>query len=183
MTWKRSRDCCCWVGELMIKRIRLPIFVVLLPILLVIAGCSIGYSADKGNAPDFTLKSLDGQTVKLSDSIGKPVLINFWASWCGPCREEMPYLQKIYNDYKDTGLVFYLINIGESPDTINKFLKDNGYSMPVLLDSDKSVSQSYRITGIPETFFIDKNGIIRKWQIGAYPSAQAIEEDLKFIVR
>lgn len=154
-----------------------------LALLLLVVSCSTGFTPQKEKtAPDFQLKTLDGQVVTLSQFRGKPVLLNFWASWCQPCREEMPYLQQIYNNNKDKGLVFYAIDIGESPDTINKFFQDNSLFMPVLLDSDKSVSQSYQITGIPETFLIDKNGIIRKWQIGAYPNAQAIENDLKLIM-
>lgn len=164
----------------MVKRFFYTAVAVLL--LLTVTGCSTGYSSKIETARDFQLKSLDGQTVKFSDFKGKPVLLNFWASWCQPCREEMPYLQKVFDDYKAKGLVFYLINIGESPDTINKFFKDNGYSMPVLLDTDKSVGQSYRITGVPETFFIDKNGIIRNWKIGAYTDARSIEQDLKLIM-
>lgn len=164
----------------MIWIIRLVISVALM---LGISGCATGSNFDKGSvAPDFALQDLDGQTVTLSALHGKPVFINFWASWCQPCREEMPYLQQTYDSFKDRGLAFYAIDIGESPDTIIKFFEDNAYSMPVLLDSDKSVGQSYHITGIPETFLIDKNGIIRKWRIGAYPNARAIEDDLKIIM-
>ncbi len=163
----------------MLKAIRLGV----LALLLMVAGCSIGYTPQKEKpAPDFQLKTLDGQVVTLSQFRGKPVLLNFWASWCQPCREEMPYLQQIYNKYKDRGLVFYAIDIGETPETINNFFKENSLFMPVLLDTDKSVGQSYGITGIPETFLIDKNGIIRKKQIGAYPNSEAIENDLKLIM-
>ncbi len=164
----------------MLKTIRLGVLV----LLLMVAGCSTGYTTQKEKpAPDFQLKTLDDQTVTLNQFRGKPVLLNFWASWCGPCRDEMPFLQQAYNDYKDKGLIFYEVNEGETPDAINTFFKDNGLSMPVLLDSDKSVGQSYQITGIPETFLIDKNGIIRKWQIGGYPDVRSIENDIQLILK
>ncbi len=167
----------------MIKHIQLGVQAAIAIILLTLAGCSSGYNTQlPTSAPDFNLKDLNGQIVTLKQSRGKPVFINFWASWCGPCRDEMPFLQETYNNYKDKGLVFYEIDWGETPDAINKFFKDNGYSMPVLLDLDRSVGQTYKITGVPETFLIDKNGIIRKWQIGAYPNGQAIEDDLKLVM-
>jgi thiol-disulfide isomerase/thioredoxin len=164
----------------MLKNISL----VFLAALLMVSGCSTGYSTQlPKSAPDFQLKTLDGQVVTLSQFRGKPVLLNFWASWCQPCRDEMPYLQQTYNNYKDKGLVFYAVDIGESPEAINKYFLDNSLLLPVLLDSDKTVGQSYQITGVPETFLIDENGIIRKWQIGAYPNAQAIADDLKIIIQ
>jgi len=166
------------------RGIRLTVIITLTAILLLLlTGCSTGYTTKKEKtAPDFNLISLDGQTVTLSQFLGKPVFINFWASWCQPCREEMPFLQQTFNNYKDKGLVFLTIDEGEKPDAINKFFKDNGYTMPVLLDSKKTVGPEYQITGVPETFLIDKNGIIRKWQVGAYPNAQAIEDDLRLIM-
>ena len=154
--------------------------------LLLLSGCSVGYTKDTTQekpAPEFHLKNLDGQIVSLSDFRGKPVLINFWASWCQPCREEMPYLQQVYDEWTGKGLVLLTIDIGETPAAINKFLAENNLSLPVLLDSDKQVGQEYGITGIPETFLIDKNGIIRKKQIGAYPDKKSIENDLSLIMR
>ena len=155
-------------------------------VLVLLTGCSVGFTKDttqEKTAPDFHLKNLDGQMVSLSEFRGKPVLINFWASWCQPCREEMPYLQQVYDEWTGKGLVFLAIDIGETPATINKFFADNNLSLPVLLDTDKQVGQEYGITGIPETFLIDKNGIIRKKQVGAYPNKQAIENDLGLIMR
>ena len=155
-------------------------------LLLLLAGCSIGFSRDTGGekiAPDFQLKNLEGELVTLRDFRGKPVLINFWATWCPPCREEMPYLQQVYDEWTSKGLILLTIDIGESPTTINKFFAENNLSLPVLLDTDKEIGQAYGITGIPETFLIDKDGIIRKKQIGAYPDKKAIESDLSLIMR
>ena len=94
----------------------------------------------------------------------------------------MPFLQQIYNEYKDKGLAFFAIDEGETPEAINTFFSDNALSLPVLLDTDKKVAHDYQLTGVPETFIIDKNGIIRKWQIGAYPDANSIADDLKLIM-
>ncbi len=166
-----------------IKRVLILIIPVLL---LLVSGCSVGFTkstTQEKAAPDFHLKNLDGHMVTLSEFRGKPVLINFWASWCPPCREEMPYLQQVYDEWTGKGLVLLTIDIGETPATINKFFTDNNLSLPVLLDTDKEVGREYGITGVPETFLIDKNGIIRKKQIGAYPDKKAIENDLGLIMR
>ena len=161
--------------------------ILIIPVLLLLlTGCSVGFTKSTTQeklAPDFRLKNLEGQLVTLSEFRGKPVLINFWASWCQPCREEMPYLQQVYDEWASKGLVLLTIDIGETPATIKKFFAENNLSLPVLLDTDKEVSQEYGITGVPETFLIDKNGIIRKKQIGAYPNKKAIENDLSLIMR
>ena len=131
-------------------------------------------------APDFELQSLDGETVSLSGLRGKPVLINFWASWCGPCREEMPFLQEILEGKKwsSKGLLILTVNIAEPPITVKRFMKVNQLSLPVLLDNDRNVAQEYNIRGIPATFFVDKSGIIRDRVIGAFPNKSAIEKRL-----
>ncbi|MFH1032723.1 MAG: redoxin domain-containing protein [Chloroflexota bacterium] len=130
----------------------------------------------KGNlAPDFQLQSLDGNTVSLSGLRGKPVLLNFWATWCPPCRKEMPYLQQIYNDWTSKGLVLLEIDVGETPATVNEFMKNNNLSMPVLLDVQKEVTRKYGIGAIPTTFFIDIDGIIQERVEGAFPNKLAIE--------
>ena len=131
-------------------------------------------------APDFELQSLDGETVSLSGLRGKPVLINFWASWCGPCREEMPFLQEILEAKKwsSKGLVILTVNIAEPLITVEKFMEVNQLSLPVLLDRDRNVAQKYNIRVIPTTFFVDKSGIIRDRVIGAFPNKSAIEKRL-----
>jgi peroxiredoxin len=135
-------------------------------------------------APDFRLPGLDGKDVSLSDFRGKPVLVNFWASWCGPCRAEMPYIQEIYEDkeWKDEGLVILAIDIGENRSTVENFMESNNLSFPVLLDTAKEVALEYNIRGIPTTFLIDKDGIIQVAKVGAFPSKAAIEKDLSKII-
>lgn len=131
-------------------------------------------------APDFHLQSLDGEAVSLSGLRGRPVLLNFWASWCGPCRSEMPFLQEIFDDGKwaDEGLAILAVNIGESPVTVKEFLMVNRLSLPVLLDVKQDVAQQYNTRNIPMTFFIGKDGIIRDRVIGAFPDKSEIEKRL-----
>jgi len=133
-------------------------------------------------APDFQLKNLEGQFVSLSGFLGQPGLINFWATWCPPCRAEMPYLQQVYEEWSDKGLVMLAIDIQESASTVRQFMESNDLSLPILLDSQADVAQKYNITNIPTTFFIDKDGIIQQKVVGGFPSKAAIEEELRQIV-
>ena len=133
-------------------------------------------------APDFQFNSLEGQTISLSDLKGKPVLINFWATRCPPCVSEMPYLQEIYNEWSETGLMLLAINIGESPTKVKEFLQGHNLSLPVLLDTKQLIASKYEIGAIPTTFFIDKDGIIQERIIGAFPNKAEIEKRLSKIV-
>jgi peroxiredoxin len=122
-------------------------------------------------AIDFQLESLDGEIVALSDLRGKPVILNFWATWCGPCRLEMPFIQKVFEDKAWTDrLVIMAVNVGEVSSQIEGFMEQNGLSFHVLLDKDMSVAKNYDIRGIPTTFFINENGIIEDIQVGAFMS-------------
>lgn len=114
-------------------------------------------------APDFTLKLSDGKTVKLSDYRGKKVLLNFWATWCPPCREEIPDMVKFYEDHKDQGIVILgvnLINSEQSSGGVLQFLKDYNISYPVLMDEKGEVGDRYRVSAIPTTYILDSNGTI-----------------------
>jgi len=119
-------------------------------------------------APDFSLKTLDGKTVRLSDLRGKKVvLINFWATWCPPCRSEMPTMQQIYTEYKGKGFEILAINIErDSKEEILEFMKELRLTFPVLLDSDMKVTRTYRLIGLPVSMLIDRRGIIRSKEIG-----------------
>lgn len=156
--------------------------VVIVALLLLFAGssCSIGFRSGPSverKAPDFNLRNLAGETVSLKDFYGRPVLLNFWASWCGPCRAEMPFFQEIYEDeeWQKAGLVILAINLQESRDTVAAFLESNGFTFTVLLDSDGEVGLRYNVRGIPATFFIDGEGVIRDMQIGAFTGTAGIE--------
>ena len=152
---------------------------------LVMASCSpsSAQGVEVGNlAPDFQLQSLDGQTLSLGNQQGKPVLINFWATWCSPCRGEMPYIQEIYEEWSDKGLVVLTINMGESSSTVEEFMQSYNLSFTVLLDTRQDVAQRYNITGIPTTFFVDKDGIIQDKLIGAFQNKTQIENRLSKII-
>lgn len=118
-------------------------------------------------APGFQLQGMDGQTVALQDLKGKRVLINFWASWCGPCKEEMPDLEQEYQKYKDQ-VTFYEINLTDQDDQKNaqKFLIDHDITIPVLWDPDGTANQTYQIRSIPTTFAIGPNGEIVEKGLG-----------------
>ena len=117
-------------------------------------------------APDFTLPDLNEEPVALSDWRGQIVLLNFWTSWCAPCRAEMPLLQALYEAYGDDGLVVLAINLGEEPERVAAFVADLGLSFPVLLDEKASVGTLYRVRAAPTTYFIDRDGLIRQRYVG-----------------
>ena len=176
------------------KWILLTTIILLLLATVLIAGCSSGSNPGRSNpdegslpsnlAPDFNLKDLNGQEVTLSEFRGSPVMLNFWATWCGPCRTEIPLIQEIFEDeeWSDKGLVILTIDGGETASVVEEFVNKYGASFPVLLDKTQEVFRNYNIRAIPSTFFIDKNGIISIVKIGAFTSKQQIEDGLKQIV-
>ena len=119
-------------------------------------------------APAFTLTDLHGQTVSLSDYQGQVVLLNFWASWCPPCRAEMPAIQQVYENYRNRGLIVLSINASyqDVPAKMKTFLESFTYSFPILLDERGAVNQIYAISSLPTTFFIDRDGKVRDLVIG-----------------
>lgn len=120
----------------------------------------INPSAIKTKAIDFKLKDLDGKELSLSDLKGKKVFLNFWATWCPPCKAEMPEIEKLYQETKDSNLVIVAVEIGEPLDTVKPFIDKNKYNFKVLLDPDQSVATKYNITSIPTSYFIDVDGNI-----------------------
>ncbi|MDH5507321.1 MAG: TlpA family protein disulfide reductase [Anaerolineae bacterium] len=126
-------------------------------------------------APDFTLETTEGSTIRLSELRGKVVLVNLWASWCGPCRAEMPAMQRVYEQYKDHGLVILAVN-ATNQDSVGAavgFAQEMGLNFPILLDMDGSVSNAYNLRALPSSFFIDRNGVIQEVVIGG-PMAEAL---------
>ncbi len=111
-----------------------------------------------GPAPDWTLKTFDGQSIKLSDLRGKVVVINFWASWCQPCRDEAVFLQNMWTTYKDRGVVFVGIDYVDSESSAKDYLKQYGITYFNGPDLGTEISQKYRIKGVPETYFVGKDG-------------------------
>lgn len=112
-------------------------------------------------APDFELETLDGEIVRLSELRGEKVILNFWASWCPPCREEMPEMQKFYDDYKDDIKVI-AVNYNEKDQKVIDFLDEYGYTFPMPLDRDGSVGNEYGVLTLPTTYFIGTDGIIQE---------------------
>ncbi len=122
-------------------------------------------------APDFSLTRLDGGALSLTELRGRPVVLNFWASWCGPCEAEMPELQKAFERYGDKGLVVLGVNQGELAPTVADFTRRLGLTFPIVLDTSLDVSQDYRINSLPTTLFIDRDGVIRDQVIGQMNTA------------
>jgi peroxiredoxin len=108
--------------------------------------------------PDFTLPTLDGGFITLSNFKGKVVLINFWTTWCPPCREEMPSLERLYRHFKHEDFTLLAVDIMENPKTVKRFARDYNLSFPILLDEKGEVSAKYAANAIPTTYFIDKQG-------------------------
>jgi thiol-disulfide isomerase/thioredoxin len=117
-------------------------------------------------APDFAATDANGQTVKLSDFKGKPVMVNFWATWCAPCQYEMPELKAAYQQYQGQGLVIVGVNLGEQSATVKKYLQEKDYSWPNVLDPNGTIKSAYNVIGYPTSIFIDREGIVRATQIG-----------------
>ena len=120
---------------------------------------------------------MDGKTYKLSDLKGKVVLIDFWATWCPPCREELPIIEKLHREFKDKNLVVLGIS-NEERETIEDFLKNNPLTFPILLDEKRKVAKSYRVVAIPRLLLIDKTGKIRKDILGYNPKNEEILREL-----
>lgn len=117
-------------------------------------------------APDFSLPTLGGGTMRLSDYRGKIVFLNIWATWCPPCRDEMPSMQRLYEHFQGRDFEMLTISIDEDPSKVEPFMKELGLTFPVAFDPQQQVASQYGITGVPETYLIDKNGIVMHHMIG-----------------
>lgn len=127
----------------------------------------INPNASKTKAMDFKLKDLDGNELSLSDLKGKKVFLNFWATWCPPCKSEMPEIESLYQETKDSDLVIVSIEIGEPLDTVKSFIASNNYNFKVLSDPEQIVAAQYNIASIPTSYFIDVDGNIISKHSGA----------------
>lgn len=112
-------------------------------------------------APDFTLRSSNGPNLRLQEQRGRVVLINFWATWCGPCRQEMPQLAKLYDKYREAGFVILGVSVDDDTRKATDVANRLGLTFPVLLDNEKTVSQLYDLSTMPSSFLIDRNGKVR----------------------
>ena len=117
-------------------------------------------------APDFTLKTLDGKELTLSQLKGKVVLLDFWATWCGPCRESIPHLVQLYKSYRESGFELVGMNVDRGDiETVRRFVKAMDMPYPIV-NTPEDMVRSYRVTGIPATFLIDREGRIRERMAG-----------------
>lgn len=114
--------------------------------------------ADELKAPPFDLRGPAGEPQRLVDHLGKPIILNFWATWCPPCRAEMPAMQRAHEEVADEGIAVIAINVGEDAETVNQFLAEMPIDFPIPLDLDSAVVQSYPVKGLPTTFVIDPTG-------------------------
>ena len=117
-------------------------------------------------APDFSIKDAEGKLVKLSDYRGKVVFLNFWATWCAPCVEEMPEMNVLQEKYKDRKFQMMAISVDNSWDVVRDFYEKHNLDMPTFLDPGQQVRSMYKVRGYPETFVIDGKGSVRKYKIG-----------------
>ena len=138
----------------------------------------------KEAAPDFTVYDLEGNAHKLSDFRGKPVVLNFWASWCGPCQMEMPDFEEKFKEYGDS-VQFLMVNLTdgsqETVDTASEFIAKSGYTFPVYYDSDVSAAMAYGIMSIPVTYFLDVEGNFVAWQQGVV-SADILQQGVDMLL-
>lgn len=133
---------------------------------------------DRIEAIDFKLEDLQGKEIKLSDFKGKKVFLNFWASWCGPCKAEMPHMQQLYEETKDKDIVILAVNVGEDKDKVKSFIEENKYAFPVVLDIKQEAALQYGISAFPTSFFIDEEGYVYSGIRGAM-SLDMMKEQLK----
>jgi peroxiredoxin len=122
-----------------------------------------------GKAPEFTLKSRGGQNLRLSDYRGQVLLINFWASWCGPCRQEMPLLEDLYKRYNKLGFTIMGVNVDTDSTKANNYLRDITVTFPVVYDVTNAVSKSFNVNAMPTTVIVDRNGNMRYLHQGYQP--------------
>ena len=134
------------------------------------------------DAPDFTLLTLEGRTVTPSALRGQVVFLNFWATWCPPCREEMPSIERLHQGFKDQGLVVLGVDVDEGPGPVARFVKDFRLGFPVLLDAGSRVSSRYGVQGLPTTILIDRRGRVVGRAVGprdwASPAGRALVRSL-----
>jgi len=125
------------------------------------AGTALAAIAPSSSAPDFTLRTMGGPNVRLHEQRGQVVMINFWATWCGPCRQEMPHLNRLHDKYRASGFVLLGVNVDDDVKNAAAVATKLGVKFPVLLDTDKQVSKLYDLSTMPSTVLIDRDGKVR----------------------
>jgi peroxiredoxin len=129
-----------------------------------------------GPAPDFTLKAMDGRNLRLHEQRGQVVMVNFWATWCAPCKQEMPHLNALYKKYKDSGFVLLGVNVDDDPSKAAAMAQSFGLAFPVLYDAGKTVARTYNLGAMPSTVLIDRDGVVRHIHRGYRDGLEATYE-------
>lgn len=161
------------------KNIKHTIALALLLLALPASAAPVGTEA--GN---FTLKSAGGSNVRLSEYRGQVVLLNFWASWCGPCRQEFPHLDDLHRKYADLGFTVFGVNVEQDRTSADKVLRDIPVTFPVLFDDDNRVSEQYNVDAMPMTVLVDRNGVIRYLHRGYRPGYEmAYDKQVRALVK
>jgi peroxiredoxin len=149
-----------------------------------LAGANAKAEIGEGAAPDFALKSNSGENLRLSEFRGDVVMINFWASWCGPCRQEMPLLDELYNEYKPLGFTILGVNVEEDPTQAKQLLKELPVDFPVLFDNQSQVSKLYDVVAMPSTVLVDRDGNVRYLHKGYKPGYEnTYQEQVRALIR
>lgn len=153
-------------------------------VLLVTLGGLVSCTTDEPrNAPALELDTLDGETMTLEEAGAEVVLVNFWASWCAPCRQEMPELEAMYQNYQDQGLTVWGISVDALPENARHFADEVGVTYPLLLDEDMATAEAWDIRAMPSTFVIDAEGDIRHTELGYAPETmEALEERIRALL-
>jgi cytochrome c biogenesis protein CcmG/thiol:disulfide interchange protein DsbE len=136
-------------------------------------------------APDFSLKTPEGPTLTLSEFRGQAVLVNLWATWCPPCRAEMPAIQKLYEEYKDQGLVVLAVNMTyqDNAAAVVPFTHEHSLTFPILIEDSGEMARKYDLRSLPSSFFINRNGIVQEVVVGGPMSEALLRTRIESILR
>ena len=137
-------------------------------------GIGVGIKENQSQAPDFELASLEDEQFVLSENLGKPIVLNFWATWCSPCRFEMPLFERYSKRYNGK-LLIVGVNLQQQASEVHTFANELGLSFPIVLDSEGAVNKLYRVQGLPTTYFINSDGLISDVHIGTLSETQLDE--------
>ncbi|MCB1684029.1 MAG: TlpA family protein disulfide reductase [Pseudomonadales bacterium] len=140
---------------------------------IALAAANVGAVTLQQDAPDFTLKSLEGSNLRLNEYRGQVVLINFWASWCGPCRQEMPLLDRLHSRYEDTGFAVLGVNVEGVVEPAMEIVQKTNVTFPILIDDGQRVSELYNLQAMPSTVVVDRDGVVRYIHLGYKPGDEA----------
>ncbi len=147
-----------------------------------VLGCARNHRVGNSiEAPDFSLPSVDGGTISLGDFRGKPVILVFWRVNCPSCEYQMPFLQAFHEKWSDDKVALVTVNVGEPPAMVAQYVARHGLTFSVLLDTRQQVAQTYGIVGVPFTFLIGADGIIKAYKVGPFQGMEAMESAVKMV--